>query len=65
MNVCCADCLPVKVDPNISSFISGDGWPPTAVHLTVNSCPSIPLIVLFGVTFSIDIAVGSTTKYKI
>ena len=63
VNVSCTDWIwMATVCPSIISPIVGAGLPPTALHDTVRSWPSVPNNLLCGVTFAILKLDGGTVK---
>jgi len=66
LNVCCADCVWLATDcPSIISTTLGAGVPPTALHDTVRSLPSVPDNLLGYVAFSMLKLVGGTMKNNV
>ena len=63
VNVCCTNWVWLAtVCPSIFSTTLGAGLPPTALHDTVRSWPSVPNNLLCGVMFSILKLDGGTVK---
>ena len=66
VNVCCAVWIVFTLDcPSIISATLGAGLPPTALHDTVRSWPSVPTNLLFsGAAFSMFKLDGGTVEYN-